>query len=176
EPLAGRPALVLLGSAGWLPNADAVAWFVSQTWPEVRLMLPEAHLHLFGAAPSGVSGPAFTVHPPPADSRDAFPAGSIHLVPLRIGSGVRMKVLEAWARGGPVVSTTRGACGLAAVDGRELLLADEPAGFCRALVRLTTEPDLAARLVAGGRAALALLHDPATIARQLIAVYEGLAR
>jgi len=191
-PLPGEPAVVVLGSRGWRPNEDAVAWFVGEVWPAVRRALPPAQLHVFGiprggpapgsAPAAGAGGPApgarresergIAWHGPPADSAAAFAAGSIHAVPLRFGSGVRMKVLEAWARGVPVIATPEGAAGLEAVDGRDLLVARDGPGFAAACRRLRDEPGLAAALAAAGRAALRRRHDPATVARRLLALYD----
>jgi hypothetical protein len=190
--LAGAPAVVLLGSSGWPPNRDAVAWFEAEIWPAVRRTLPAAMLHVFGveagggargrggagaeaAARPGEDG--IRRHPAPPDSAAAFARGSIHAVPLRFGSGVRMKVLEAWARGVPVVATPEAVAGLAAEDGREVLLARDAASFAGAIGRLHRDPGLAEALAAGGREALRLRHDPRYLARRLIAAYdEVLAR
>jgi hypothetical protein len=187
--LPGHPAVVVLGSRGWRPNQDAIAWFTSEIWPAVRAKLPAAELHVFGigeppkagtakAAP-GAAAPAYrdsergiTWHGTPADSAAAFAGGSIHAVPLRFGSGVRIKVLEAWARGIPVISTPEGAAGLEAADGLELLVAQDAPGFAAAFRRLHEEPGLAASLATAGRAALRRRHDPATVARRLLAIYE----
>jgi glycosyltransferase involved in cell wall biosynthesis len=169
--------VTLLGSRGWRPNDDAVAWFGGEVWPAVLRALPGARLHVFGideprAAPRHEAAAAVRWHGPPADSAAAFAAGSVHVVPLRIGSGVRMKVLEAWARGVPVVSTPEGAAGLGAADGAELLLARDGPSFAAAFRRLREEPGLAATLVRGGRDALRGRHDPADVARRLLAVYD----
>lgn len=183
--LAGKPAVAVLGSLGWRPNEDAVAWFTGEIWPAVRRALPVAELHVFGVARGRTAEPApgaaaasghdaergITWHAAPADSAAAFACGSIHVVPLRFGSGVRMKVLEAWARGVPVVATPEGAGGLDAADGVELLVARDAAGFAAACRRLCEEPGLAAALAAGGRAALRRRHDPATVARRLLDLY-----
>ncbi len=194
--LPGEPAVAVLGSRGWRPNEDAVAWFVGEVWPAVRRALPAAQLHVFGiprggstpgsatAASAGRLPPSarhesqsesergITWHGAPADSATAFAAGSIHAVPLRFGSGVRMKVLEAWARGVPVIATLEGAAGLEAVDGRDLLVARDGPGFAAACRRLRDEPGLSAALAGAGRAALRRRHDPATVARRLLTLYE----
>jgi hypothetical protein len=175
-PLAGEPAVTLLGSRGWRPNEDALSWFSGEIWPAVRREVPGARLHVFGidGAPAVLTGdgPPILWHGAPAESAAAFAVGSIHVVPLRIGSGVRMKVLEAWARGVPVVSTPEGAAGLEAADGSELLLARDGPSFAAALRRLHEEPGLASALARGGRNALRTRHDPQESARRLIAVYE----
>jgi hypothetical protein len=176
SPLPGDPAVVVLGSRGWLPNEDSHAWLLQEIWPAVRSALPEATLHLYGAGlDPGMSPAGVTAHSSPEDSAQAFATGSVLLVPLRIASGVRMKILEAWARGVPVVATPTALAGLEAEDGRDALAAADPAGFARALKRLRDEPGLATSLVEAGRRSLAARHDPARVARDLLAVYERAA-
>jgi glycosyltransferase involved in cell wall biosynthesis len=86
-----------------------------------------------------------------------------------------MKILEAWARGVPVVATPEATAGLEAEDGRELLVATRPQAFAAAIARLAAEPALAERLIAEGRRALARRHSPEQIGRALKAVYASLA-
>jgi len=176
--LPGDPPLVLLGSGGWLPNRDGTRWFLEEVWPEVHARLPGALLHLYAAEgerpkrlPEGVEP-----HPPPADSRDAFAPNAILVVPLRVASGIRMKILEAWARGVPVVATPEAAEGLAAADGAELLLAEDAGGFAAAVGRLGADQGLAAALRAGGRDLLRRRFDPARVAEELLRLYGGLTR
>ena len=169
SPLPGAPAVVLFGSRGWRPNEAGARWFLEKVWPRVRAALPAAALHVVGApvaSSEGVLG-----HPAPADSREAFAEGSILVVPLHVASGVRMKILEAWARGVPVVSTPEGAQGLDATDGRELLLARDPESFALALRRLHAEPGVAELVVAAGRRRLAAHHEPGAVAARLTEVY-----
>jgi polysaccharide biosynthesis protein PslH len=176
-PLPGTPAVVVLGSAGWLPNRDGVEWLVESLWPTVREKLPEARLHLYGEPgdwPERYPFPEITFHPSPKDSRTVFAPGSILLVPLRIASGVRMKILEAWSRGIPVVATPVAASGLGAVDGRELTVVADGAALAAALERLATEPEHRAALVAAGRTALRQRHDRAGAVEALLEVYAGL--
>lgn len=170
--LFGDPPVVVLGSAGWLPNADSAAWFAGAVWPEVRRQLPAAVLHLFGEPGAAAAGAGVVGHPPPSDSAEAFAPRSILAVPVRIASGVRMKVLEAWARGVPVVATPEAVAGLDAEHGREVLVAQDPAEFAAALARLHREPALGRALIAAGRAALAARHEPAAVAARLTAIYQ----
>jgi hypothetical protein len=169
--LEGDPPVVVFGSRGWMPNEDSVAWYLKDVWPAVRSEVPGAVLHLYGidlaSAPPGVA-----VHPPPGDSGEAFPPDSILAVPLRIASGVRIKILEAWARGVPVVGTPAALAGLEVSDGKEALVAREPRDFASAIRRLHQEPELAASLVQEGLRARQERHDPHRIARRLLDEYE----
>lgn len=168
-PLEGEPALALAGSGGWWPNADGERWLLREVWPLVAARLPRAVLHCFG----GGSGAHERVrrHGAPADARAAFPREAIAVVPLRAGSGIRMRILEAWARGLPVVATPVAARGLAVADGRELLLAESPLQFADAIARIHGDPALRAVLVAGGAAYLRRHHDGARQTRALLDVY-----
>jgi hypothetical protein len=175
RPLPGDPPLVLLVSRGWLPNEDSVAWFLREVWPAVRVEAPGAVLHIFGADPQSTPPAGAVYHPAPQDSAEAFAPGSILAVPLRIASGVRMKILEAWSRGVPVVGTPAAVAGLEAEDGRELLVAADALGFARAVARLHREPALAGRLVEEGRRARLERHDPARVVADLLSVYRDVA-
>ncbi|MEO6326121.1 MAG: glycosyltransferase, partial [Thermoanaerobaculia bacterium] len=93
--------------------------------------------------------------------------------PLRYGSGLRMKVLEAWARGVPVVATPEAVAGLEARAGEDHIAASDGPAFAAALARLANEPILREALVAGGRRLLARAHDPGRAADALTAVYES---
>ena len=183
EALPGAPALVLLGSGGWLPNRDGARWFLDDVWPYVLARLPGAILHHFGPLPSSpgrASSEGIHLHPAPEDSRLAFAPGSILVVPLRIASGIRMKILEAWARGVPVIATPEAAEGLEAEAGRELLIAREAGDWAEAVERLRPEvgPGLhraaeqaGARRIEEGRAALADRHDARRVAAALVRIY-----
>ena len=169
--LPGSPVVVLLGSEGWWPNRDGARWFVDRVWPRVRKDLPQAVLHVRGLkAPAGAGVDA---RPALADSREAFADGAVLVVPLRVASGVRMKILEAWSRGVPVVATPEAALGLEATSGRELLLARQPEDFALALRRVHVEPGLASALVAAGRDRLAARHEPRAVAERLLEVYSS---
>jgi hypothetical protein len=171
DPLSGDPAVVVLGSGGWMPNEDSVSWFLGAVWPVVLAAMPGAVLHLFGAAPPRQLPAAVVRHPAPEDSAEAFRPGSLLAVPLRIASGVRMKVLEAWSRGVPVVGTPAALAGLDVEEGGEALVAEDALSFAGALTRLHREPGLAARLVAAGRQARCERHNPSRLTSELLAAY-----
>lgn len=170
----GRPAVVLIGG-GWLPNRDAERWFVRDVWPAVVRRLPEARLHLYSDGGGRWAGPTIAAHPPPVESVEAFGAGSVLAVPLRIASGVRMKILEAWARGIPVVATPEAAAGLETGSAAALALAGDAAGFAAALARLVEDPGARARQLTAGREALRRGHDPGAIGRRWADLYARVA-
>lgn len=169
-PLPGDPALVLFGSRGWRPNQDGADWFLSAVWPLVRAHLPGAVLHLY-AETQARSLPAGVVqHAAPLDSREVFAPGSIQLVPLRTASGIRMKILESWARGLPVVATPEAVAGLDA-GGEALLMAGDALGFATAIQGLHRDAELRRRLIDGGRSVLRRTHDPAKATQELLDLY-----
>jgi glycosyltransferase involved in cell wall biosynthesis len=110
-------------------------------------------------------------HGPAADSARIFDPSAVLVLPLDVASGVRMRVLEAWSHGMPVVATAAAAAGLDAEDGRNVLLAASPAAFADAVERVRGDAALRARLAAGGHATLRADHAPADIAGRLVDIY-----
>jgi sugar transferase (PEP-CTERM/EpsH1 system associated) len=152
---AGR-SLIFTGAMNYPPNVDAATWFCGEIWPRVRRRASDVRLFLVGRSPAprvralnGVEGVRVTGEVP--DVRPYLAGAAAMVVPLRSGGGTRLKILEAMAMARPVVSTTVGAEGLDVVDGRDLLLADTPADFARAVERVLGSPDLAQRLGEAGR-------------------------
>jgi glycosyltransferase involved in cell wall biosynthesis len=175
EPLAGAPAVSLFVGRGWAPSAEGGSWFVRRVWPEVLRRLPEARLHVFGEIGVARDRPGVTCRAAPEESRSAFPRAGILVVPLRVASGIRMKVLEAWARGLPVVATSRAVRGLEGLSGREWLEADDPRGLAEAIAAAAGAPELRGRLVEGGRRRLAASHAPERFAKDYAAALAGLS-
>ncbi len=174
HPLPGSPALVLSGSNDWLPNRLAWRQFVDEVWPFLRRDLPDAVLHVFGspaeAAPATSTHDRLLLHPSPLDSRDLFDETSILLVPLRVASGIRIKILEAWARGVPVVGSPVACRGLEGRDGlshREAATREQWLEAIRAL----RDPAQRRAQIDAGREALRRHHDPPSIADQMLAQY-----
>jgi hypothetical protein len=165
--LPGNPALVMLAGGGWWANEDGARWFLREIWPSILGRRPAARLHLFGALRAGELPAGVSPHPAPADSRDVFVAGTLFVVALRAASGVRMKILEAWARGVPVIATPEAAAGLESLDGVRLASGGDE--FAAAVDELADRPEAIRRLVEAGRRDLALFHDPPAVAGRLIA-------
>jgi len=148
--------LVFTGSLWYHPNIDAMKYFVAEIWPLIRGRRPEVQLHIVGGDPTAEvealgERDGVSVFGSVPDVRPYLAAGSVAIVPLRLGAGTRLKILEALAAGRPVVSTSLGAEGLDLRDGHDLLLADTPLAFAEAVVRLLEQPEEAHRLARQGR-------------------------
>jgi glycosyltransferase involved in cell wall biosynthesis len=172
--------LVFTGAMDWLPNEDGIFHFAEAILPLVRREVEDATLTVVGRRPSARLLALAARHPwiritgPVPDVRPYLEAAAVFVVPLRIGSGTRLKIFEAMAMEKPVVSTGVGAEGLPVEDGRELHLADAPEDFADAVVRLLREP---ARAEAMGRGAAELVRSRFSwsgIARDFAAICEEL--
>ena len=169
--LEGEPAIALSGSAGWWPNTQATQWFLHEVLPLISRQLPHAVVHVFGGEAS-VSAQNIRWHSAPADSAEAFPDGAIAAVPLFVGSGIRMRILEACARGLPVVATSIAARGLEVAAGRELAIADTPEAFCAAIRLLAENESLRAAMIDAGRRYLTERHGSVQLTQALLRVYQ----
>lgn len=147
-PPAESPAvaeMVFSGSMDWLPNVDAVEFFLTDVFPLIREKLPNATFTIAGRSPDarvlkasdGVAG--VTVTGKVADMRPYLWGSRLSVVPIRIGGGTRLKIYECMAAGLPVVSTTVGAEGLSYKDREDIFLADDPADLAAACLRLLTD-------------------------------------
>ncbi len=142
SPETESAALLYSGVMDWYPNQDAVEFFASEILPRIRKLVPQVKFRVAGRSASagtrrrftGIPGIEFAGTVP--DMRAVIARATVCVVPLRIGSGTRLKILEAAAMAKPIVSTRVGAEGLEFVDGREIVLADEPEAFARAVADL----------------------------------------
>ncbi len=165
--------LIYSGSPTYAPNRDAVAFFAADILPRIRARIPGAWLAVTGKTEgaslnslTATPGIAFTGWLP--DIRAYVAASHVCVVPLRQGSGTRLKILEAMALGTPVVATTKGAEGLDLTSGEDLLIADDPEAFSDATVRLLTDNALHARIAAHARATVAARYDWEIIGTEML--------
>jgi glycosyltransferase involved in cell wall biosynthesis len=142
----------------WPPNAEGIAWFAREVWPRVQAQVPDSVLTLIGKQPPALFTKDLNAPPESIDVtgyvEDLNPyleETAVFIVPLHAGGGMRVKILDAWCWGLPVVSTAIGAEGLAACHGQNLLLADSAEEFAAAVVQLLQKPDLAKTIGYGGR-------------------------
>ena len=169
--------IVSVATMFYPPNAEGVYWFASRVYPLIRRQAPEAELYIVGSRPprkiaclaSPSSGVMVTGYV--ADLQPFLGRSAVWIVPVHSGSGMRVKILEAFARGIPVVSTTVGMEGIAARDGEHLLVADEPDAFADAVLTLLRDPAEAARLARAGRRLVEESYDWRSALNGLDAVY-----
>jgi GT2 family glycosyltransferase len=177
EPL----TMLFLGSFRHDPNRVAVDWFIREVLPYVRSRRPTARLVIVGSDPP----PAYTYADHAGqlemlgfvdDVRTPLSQYAVFVCPILSGSGVRVKLLEAFASGIPVVSTTIGAEGLAEKDGEFCALADSPAAFAERILKLFDDPEAAAAMADRARAEVEAHWDMAAITRKLAEGYRNLVR
>lgn len=156
-PPASERRLVFTGSLDWRPNQDALRWFAREIWPLVRLEAPEAAMSIVGRKPPRwvkdlckASDMQLSADVP--DVRPYLAEAAVVVVPLRIGGGSRLKILEAMAAGRCVVSTSIGAEGLEVRHGEQLLVADSPAVFAQAVLSVLDDWGLGGEMARAGRA------------------------
>ncbi|HEY8600247.1 MAG TPA: glycosyltransferase family 4 protein [Thermomicrobiales bacterium] len=176
-PFAGRRGFFFVGAYDFLPNIDAVDYYIATIRPLVLERLPGAHFTAIGsAAPPEMlareaAGVTIAGHIP--DLAPWFEHARLSIAPLRYGAGVKGKVLRSLGQGLPVVATTIAAEGLHVTHGENILIADEPAAFADAIATLHDDADLWARLSAGGRAVVAEHFSFDTVCAQLATALAG---
>ncbi len=139
-PLA-HPAVVFTGKMDYRPNVDAMLWFGRAIWPRIHAERPDATLYIVGKSPHPrletlreIPGIELTGYVP--DILPYFGGADVYVVPMRIGGGTRLKILEAMSAGLALVTTTLGIEGIQAVADEHALITDEPAAFAAAVLEL----------------------------------------
>lgn len=175
----GPNALVFTGKMDFRPNVDAVAWFAHEVLPLVRREIGDAHFVIVGKEPhprvqelAGLAGVTVTGFVP--DIRAHIAAAAVYVVPLRMGGGTRLKVLEAMAMRCALVSTRLGCEGFPLADGEELLFADDAESFARSAVALLQDPARRTRLGEASRRFVEANYGWQAIVPRLKTVYHEL--
>ena len=144
--VASPPTVLFPGTLRYPPNADAAGYLAGEVGPALRTLVPDVRIRLVGRGTEALSGlddpPRLTMVGQVEDIEVELAGADVIVVPLRFGSGTRLKILEAFAHRLPVVSTTLGAEGLDVEDGVHLLLGDTPADLAAACARLLTDEPL----------------------------------
>ncbi|MDP2660363.1 MAG: glycosyltransferase, partial [Dehalococcoidia bacterium] len=176
----GAPVLVFTGTMDYRPNVDAAVWFCHQVLPLVRREQPSAKLLLVGRDPSqairSLAGHGVSVTGSVEDVRPYLHQGNVFVAPLRMGSGTRLKILEAMSSGLPVVSTTIGMEGIAATPGQEALVANDPRSFASCVLELLAGPTRAQSLATRARLLVERRYDWAVILPALGEVYREMGQ
>ena len=179
-PATERPgSLVFVGSMDWLPNEEGVSFFIEQVLPAIRRQIPEASLTVVGRSPSEklrslASKHGVHVTGTVDDVRPYMREAAVYIVPLRVGSGTRLKIFEAMAMAKAITSTTLGAEGLPVADGENLLLADTPEDFARKTVRLLRNPEERTRLGTAARQLVTRDYSWAAVSTHIDEVFQRL--
>jgi len=164
--------LVFSGTMDFRPNVDAVTWFAHKVWPLIRKNRPQARFIIVGRRPVPAvetlrNLPGIEVTGRVEDTRPYISQSSLFVLPMRMGGGVRLKLLEALAMGKPVVTTSFGADGVPLTSGQEAIFADDPASFARACLDLLANPAEGRRLAQAGQALVAARFDWRLLAPRL---------
>ena len=174
-----RRDLVFVGSMDYHANIDAAMYFSREIWPQLHALRPDLRFMIVGSRPTTeivalgqqagitVTGTVDSVAP-------YYEAALAAVVPLRVGSGTRLKVLESMAAGVPAISTRLGAEGLSVTDGKHLILADSAAEFTSAVTRLANDPAEWERIALAGRELVVRRYDWSGIGASLCEYYEEL--
>lgn len=181
RPDEGTEEILFIGTMGYLPNRDAARYFCRHIFPLIRKSRPGCVLNLVGSGgkeylsdlerPGEVNVTGRVEDPVPYYERSR-----LAVVPLRGGGGSRLKILEAMALGRPVVSTSLGREGLSLQDGHEILTADEPGEFAKAVVRLLEDRHCWNDMAEAGRKRVERQYDWDLLAARLIELYEKPSR
>ena len=163
------PRACYVGTLTWHPNVRGLDWFCGQVWPHVRDLLPTATLEIAGSGledgsraaplvPSAWRAPGITVLGLVPELGPLYERSALMVAPVLGGSGVRMKLLEAFRNGVPVVTTPDGARGLAVEPGREVFVESDPRAFAVRFAKVAMSTELQANLRGAGYAYLEQNH------------------
>lgn len=156
-PVPANRQILFPGTLGYLPNVDGARWFCTEVLPRVRAAVPDATVELVGRSPVAevldlAHLPGVVVHADVPSMPPYFEAARLVVVPLRIGTGTRLKALEAMAAARPVVGTSTGLEGIGIVDREHARVADDPESMASAIAEILEDDSLSGRHAAAGRA------------------------
>jgi polysaccharide biosynthesis protein PslH len=176
---AGKNRIVFVGSMDYHANIEAATNFGRAVWPMIHEKRPDLRFTIVGRNPpaevtglSSING--IEVTGSVADVRPYYREAWAAVVPLNLGGGSRLKILEAMAAGVPVVSTKLGAEGLEVTDGQNILLSDSQMELAHGVFKVIDSVDLRAQIITGGQTLVRARYDWSTLGAKLITEYEGL--
>jgi len=165
-----------VGNFQHTPNVQGLRYFCQEVLPQIRARRPQTTLAIVGAQASPeiqktLRGEGIRFLGQVDDIREPLGQYAVFICPILSGSGVRVKLLEAFASGIPAVSTSLGAEGIAATPGTHLLLANTPAEFAAACLQLLEQPEKAATLAANARRLVETTYDWSVVEHRLEQIY-----
>jgi len=173
-----KRTILFVGSMDYHANIDAVTWFSRAAWPEIARNHPDLDFTIVGRDPApevrSLASDRIHVTGTVDDVRPFYESAVAAVVPLRSGSGTRLKILEAMAAGVPVVSTRMGAEGIEAEDDAHLLLADSGQEIATAIRRLASSAETRTRLSQAARALVSRVYDWSVIGKRLHGIHADL--
>jgi glycosyltransferase involved in cell wall biosynthesis len=169
------PAGVVLMGSDNVWNTDGLTWFLAEVWPRVLASRPDAALHVYGelSRVPACRGPGVHAHGFVADIKDVYARAHVAVNPVRFGTGLKIKTVDALAHGRAVVTTPAGAEGLEDAEESTLLVARDPSQFADLLIRLLASPDEAGRLGERARAYARKRFSPAAVYAPLLDALAG---
>lgn len=178
ERRSGVKNIISVGTMFYPPNIDGVLWFIREVFPLVKQGSPETKFYVVGAKPPRIvqemaeKDPSIVVTGYVDDLGPLLADCALLVVPLRSGSGMRVKILESFAWGLPVVSTTIGYEGIEVTPGEDILAADSPEDFARSVLEAICTPELARCLSRNGRRLAEEKYDWRAVCGKLNEVYD----
>jgi len=170
------PVLAMTGNLGYFVNADAVTWWLRDVWPQLRRVRPDVRLIVAGDRPSPalrrrIEKAGAELVESPRDLRAILAQATLSLAPMRCGSGVPIKVLEAWAVGVPVLASFWAGAGTSGRPGEDFIrVGERPAEWVAAVTDLLDNPSARRWLIENGRRCLATDYSGEAVRRQLLDV------
>jgi glycosyltransferase involved in cell wall biosynthesis len=175
-----RPILAMTGNLGYFVNVDAVTWWLRDVWPTLRQVRPDVRVVIAGDRPASslrraIAKAGVQLLEAPRDMRSIISQATVSLAPMRCGSGVPIKVLEAWAVGVPVLASSWAVAGTSGRQGEDFLLVGQhPIEWVSATLHLLDNPSARQWLVENGRRRLAADYSREAVRRQLLEVIASL--
>jgi polysaccharide biosynthesis protein PslH len=181
ERALGSTNIVTLGTLHYPPNADGIRWFLQEVYPLIKRSNPNVTLTVIGKNPpadfiqAARQDPSINVTGYAADLEPYLKQAALMVVPVRAGSGMRVRILEAFSRAMPVVTTTIGLEGIDARPGEAVLVADTPAAFAEQVTRLIADPALQSSLAQNGLRLAQNKYDWQVVLQELDRLYSDIS-
>ncbi|HLG29589.1 MAG TPA: glycosyltransferase, partial [Candidatus Brocadiales bacterium] len=171
--------LIFVGSFRHLPNVDGIIYFSNKVFPLIKKSIPDVRLYIVGSNPPPeiknlARTPSIIVTGFVEDLRPYLEKSSVFVVPIRLGCGIRGKILEAWAMEKPVVATPLACAGLDAINMENVLISETPEYFANETVRLLKDPQLRKRLGKNGKNTVKRKYDWEIIGKKMLEMYDNI--